>query len=101
MATTKKSQAPWKRPAPAGRRRTRLTAASKRNARASAKRGGRRYPSLVDNMNAAKRQKKVASAGSASRKRKPSAARKRASSSSPGRKGQPRAKDGQKRRARA
>jgi hypothetical protein len=48
--------APWKRKNPK-KKPTRLTAKSKASARARAKRKGRKYPNLVDNMNAAKRQK--------------------------------------------
>ena len=48
---------PWKRANPkkkgAG---TKLTAASKAKAKAAAAKAGRRYPNLVDNMNAAKKQ---------------------------------------------
>jgi hypothetical protein len=54
---TKKKTAPWKRPAPKKSRHTKLTPKSKAKARASAKRAGRKYPSLVDNMNAAKKQR--------------------------------------------
>lgn len=57
MATKKK--APWKRPAPkkAGRKRGKhLTAAQKTRAKKRAKRAGRPYPNLIDNMReAAKR----------------------------------------------
>lgn len=51
------SEKPWKRKNPK-RTRTKLTAASKAQARARARRAGRRYPNLVDNMNAAKKQKR-------------------------------------------
>ena len=47
---------PWKRKNPK-RTHTKLTAKSKAAARARARRAGRPYPSLVDNMNAAKQQK--------------------------------------------
>ncbi|CAN5917143.1 hypothetical protein BH11MYX2_BH11MYX2_28420 [soil metagenome] len=53
MATTP----PWKKKRPAGPK-TKLTEASKVWAAARAKRAGRRYPNLVDNMAAAKRQKR-------------------------------------------
>jgi hypothetical protein len=53
------TKAPWKKKNPA-KKHTKLTAASKAKARASARRAGRRYPNLVDNMNAAKAQKKSA-----------------------------------------
>jgi ribosomal protein L15E len=58
MATKKKSQTPWKRSAPKKSHHTKLTAKSKAKARASAKRAGRKYPNLVDNMNAAKKQRR-------------------------------------------
>ena len=60
MATTK----PWKKPAPKKSSHTKLTPASKGKAKSAAKKAGRKYPSLVDNMNAAKKQR------SASRKKK-------------------------------
>jgi len=56
MATAKK---PWKRKNPATTH-TKLTAASKRAAKARAKKAGRAYPNLVDNMHAAKLQKQRA-----------------------------------------
>ena len=49
---------PWKKKKPAGKATTKLTAASKAAARARAKRAGRPYPNLVDNMHAAAAQKK-------------------------------------------
>jgi hypothetical protein len=55
MAT--KSKAPWNKPAPKKSRHTKLSAKSKSQAKAAAKRAGRKYPSLVDNMNAAKNQR--------------------------------------------
>ena len=42
--------APWKKPAPKKSRHTHLTPAEKAKARRSAKRAGRPYPNLVDNM---------------------------------------------------
>jgi hypothetical protein len=55
----KKSSArePWEKPAPKRSRHTKLTPKSKAKAKAAAKKGGRKYPSLVDNMNAAKKQR--------------------------------------------
>jgi hypothetical protein len=53
----KKRQAPWKRSAPKKATHTKLTSGSKAAAKRSAKRAGRRYPNLVDNMRAAKKQK--------------------------------------------
>ena len=40
---------PWEKPAPKGKK-TKLTEAQKDEARARAKKAGRRYPNLVDNM---------------------------------------------------
>jgi hypothetical protein len=48
-----KRKAPWKKPAPKGSRHTRLTSADKSKARRAAKRAGRPYPNLVDNMRVA------------------------------------------------
>lgn len=47
---------PWKQSAPKTSGHTKLTSKGKAKAKASAKRAGRRYPNLVDNMNAAKKQ---------------------------------------------
>ena len=55
MAT--KEKAPWKKPAPKKSRHTKLSKKSKAGAKAAAKRAGGKYPSLVDNMNAAKKQR--------------------------------------------
>jgi hypothetical protein len=52
-----KKKAPWKKPAPKKSRHTKLTPQNKAKAKAAAKRAGRKYPSLVDNMNAAKKQR--------------------------------------------
>jgi hypothetical protein len=48
-----KRKAPWKKPAPKQSRHTKLSPADKAKARRSAKRAGRPYPNLVDNMRAA------------------------------------------------
>ena len=48
-----KRKAPWKKPAPKKSRHTHLTPAEKAKARRSAKRAGRPYPNLVDNMKVA------------------------------------------------
>ena len=56
----KRHTAPWDKSAPKRSGRTKLTTKSKAQAKASAKRAGRRYPNLVDNMNAAKKQRKKA-----------------------------------------
>ncbi len=56
MAAKKRSKsrkAPWNRPAPRKARHTRLSTAKKQSAKARAKRAGRPYPNLVDNMRAA------------------------------------------------
>jgi ribosomal protein L15E len=52
----KKPLEPWKKPAPKKSRTTKLTPQSKAKAKAAAARAGRKYPNLVDNMNAAKEQ---------------------------------------------
>jgi hypothetical protein len=52
---------PWKKANPrtnAGKKSKKLSTAQKATARRSARKGGRRYPSLVDNMNAAKEKKR-------------------------------------------
>jgi hypothetical protein len=62
MAAAKTKTPPWKRKRPPGPK-TKLTEAQKAQARARAKRAGRRYPNLVDNMavaRAAKKKKKSA-----------------------------------------
>ena len=90
MATKGSSHdpAPWRRKRPAGAKKTTLTPESRAKARASARKAGRPYPNLVDNMRAARDQrsrKKSAGAGTrkaagarktANGKRKTSAARK-------------------------
>ncbi|MGI8435979.1 MAG: hypothetical protein ACR2NX_03625 [Chthoniobacterales bacterium] len=53
---TKSKKKPWKKEAPAKASHTKLTPKSKAKAKASAKRAGRSYPNLVDNMKAAKKQ---------------------------------------------
>jgi hypothetical protein len=52
-----KSKTPWEKPAPKKTRHTKLTAADKKKAKASAKKAGRPYPNLVDNMKVAKEKK--------------------------------------------
>jgi hypothetical protein len=54
----KKTKAVWDRPAPKSAHHTHLSAAKKTAAKASAKRAGRPYPNLVDNMRAAKSKRK-------------------------------------------
>jgi ribosomal protein L15E len=50
----KKSIKPWDKSAPKSVRHTKLTPKKKAEAKAAAKQAGRKYPNLVDNMNAAK-----------------------------------------------
>lgn len=52
-----KKDAPWNKPAPSKKERTKLTPESKAKAKAAAKKAGRPYPNLVDNMKAAQDQK--------------------------------------------
>lgn len=54
----KAEKEPWEKSAPKNGGHTKLTAKSKARAKASAKRAGRKYPNLVDNMKAAKKQKR-------------------------------------------
>jgi len=60
--TTTKAKAPWKKPAPKEASHTKLSPAQKATAKRSAKKAGRPYPNLVDNMKVAKKKsaKKVA-----------------------------------------
>lgn len=61
MVTTTTRKAPWKRPNPrkrAGKASKHLTPAQKAAAKARAKRAGRPYPNLVDNMHVATSAKK-------------------------------------------
>jgi hypothetical protein len=48
----------WKKAAPKTSHHSTLTPQSKARAKAAAKKAGRPYPSLVDNMNAAKKQRR-------------------------------------------
>ena len=57
MAAEKKSKAPWQRRNP-HKQAKKLTPQVKAQAKARAKRAGRPYPNLVDNMRAASRQKR-------------------------------------------
>jgi ribosomal protein L15E len=52
----KKPIEPWEKPAPKKSRTTKLTPQSKAKAKGAAIRAGRKYPNLIDNMNAAKEQ---------------------------------------------
>lgn len=47
----------WEKKAPKGTKSKKLTPKQKASAKAAAKAAGRPYPSLVDNMNAAKKKK--------------------------------------------
>ncbi len=53
----KSKKKPWKKDAPKKSKSTKLTPASKAKAKKSAKKAGRKYPNLVDNMKAAKEQR--------------------------------------------
>jgi hypothetical protein len=50
-------QPPWKRPRPKGKRRVKLTQASKAIARERAAKAGRPYPNFIDNAAAARLQR--------------------------------------------
>jgi hypothetical protein len=54
-----KRKAPWNKTAPKGSRQTSLSPSQKAKAKRAAKRAGRRYPNLVDTMQAAKKRKKA------------------------------------------
>src|SRR3954468_9106333 len=77
-------RAPWKRPNPrkrAGKKSIHLSPAKKSAAKARARRAGRPYPNLVDNMRmAAKSKKTSAKKGSAKKRSAKKATRKRAAS---------------------
>lgn len=45
---------PWKKKRPAGKRKHALSPAQKKRARTSARKGGRPYPNLADNMRVAR-----------------------------------------------
>lgn len=57
MARAHHDEEPWNQPAPRGTHRQPLSPAAKASARKHARAAGRPYPNLVDNMQAAKRQK--------------------------------------------
>jgi hypothetical protein len=50
-----KAKAPWRKPAPKNSPHTKLTPAQKSSAKKAAKKAGRPYPNLVDNMRVAKK----------------------------------------------
>ena len=56
----RKRKAPWKRENPKSHSK-KLSPSQRRGAKARAKKAGRPYPNLVDNMNAAKRRKSAKS----------------------------------------
>jgi hypothetical protein len=47
----------WSKPIPKGKRKGKLSPAQKAKAKAAAKKGGRPYPNMVDNINASKKKK--------------------------------------------
>lgn len=51
---------PWQKPSPATAPRSSLTPTNLAWAKARAKKAGRRYPNLIDNMAAARRQREAA-----------------------------------------
>ncbi len=53
----KSKKAPWKKPAPKKATHTKLTTGEKAAAKRSAKKAGRPYPNLVDNMRQAAKKK--------------------------------------------
>ena len=59
--------APWRKPRPKSKSKTKLTPQSIARAKAAAKKAGRRYPNLVDNMRAAREQHE-AEAGKSSKR---------------------------------
>lgn len=56
--TSKRRRHPWEKPAPKRKPKTKLTRGQKSKAKAAAKRAGRPYPNLVDNMRAASKRRK-------------------------------------------
>jgi hypothetical protein len=69
MAT--KRTKPWKKAAPKKASHTKLSPAEKQAAKRSAKRAGRPYPNLVDNMKVASRKKKTSKNAGAKKKSSP------------------------------
>lgn len=79
----KSARAPWKKSNPrkrAGKKTRHLTSSQKSSAKARARRAGRPYPNLVDNMRAASKSSKKASKKKTAKKKtaKRKTARKRA-----------------------
>jgi hypothetical protein len=54
----KEASPPWKKEAPKKSRHTKLSSADKQKAERSAKKAGRPYPNLIDNMKVAASKKK-------------------------------------------
>jgi len=76
MATKRKE--PWERPNPRpARKKKKLTAPQKKSAKDRARRAGRPYPNLVDNMRAASKKKTAKKTRSASSPRRKKKARKK------------------------
>ena len=62
LMASKTRKAPWKKANPrkkAGKKSKKLSPSQKASAKHAAKKAGRRYPALVDNMNAAKKKRNV------------------------------------------
>lgn len=88
MATRKRKQV-WDRAAPREAKHAHLSSAKKKSAKAAAKRAGRPYPNLVDNMRAAKQQsagKKSGKKKSAKKKPAKKSVKKKSASGAPARK---------------
>jgi len=66
----KRKATPWEKPAPAKAKHTQLTEADKSQAKKRARRAGRPYPNLVDNMTVAKQKRGSGGKKKASRRRK-------------------------------
>ena len=73
----KSKRPPWRKPAPRASRHGKLTKSQKAKAKAAAKRAGRPYPNLVDNMRVASSTKRSRSARSEKKTGGPTRARKR------------------------
>lgn len=104
MATTRTpaSRAPWNKPAPRKAKPTKLSAAKKARAKARAKRAGRPYPNLVDNMRAAAGSRKATPKKRAAKKaaaKKNAAPKKRAAKKRAAKKAAPKKKAAKKRSA--
>lgn len=68
----KRSTTPWKRPAPRKSRHTKLSASEKSAAKRRARKAGRHYPNLVDNMAIAKKKGRKKASRKTAGKRKAS-----------------------------